>query len=63
MAEIQRCLKVGRTIQGSFNLVATNNLGEATKATPAISDRQIFLRTDGHCGGEFSSSAHRPEGF
>jgi len=41
-------LYVGGTIQGSFNVMATNDLGEATNATPAISDRQIFLRTDAH---------------
>jgi outer membrane protein assembly factor BamB len=31
-----------------FELLAMNDLGEATNATPAISDGQIFLRTDGH---------------
>jgi outer membrane protein assembly factor BamB len=31
-----------------FELLATNDLGEASNATPAISDGQIFLRTDGH---------------
>jgi hypothetical protein len=47
-ADVQRCLQVGGTIQRRFNLLATNDLGEATNATPAISDGQIFLRTDGH---------------
>ena len=47
-ADFQRCLKVGGRIQGRFNVLATNDLGEPTNATPAISDRQIFLRTDGH---------------
>ena len=31
-----------------FELLATNDLGEPSNATPAISDGQIFLRTDGH---------------
>ena len=31
-----------------FELLATNDLGETSNATPAISDGQIFLRTDGH---------------
>jgi len=28
--------------------LAMNDLGEPSNATPAISDGQIFLRTDGH---------------
>src|ERR1041385_6834624 len=31
-----------------FELLAMNDLGEPSNATPAISDGQIFLRTDGH---------------
>lgn len=31
-----------------FELLATNDLGEPSNATPAISDGQIFLRTDAH---------------
>ena len=31
-----------------FELLAINDLGEPSNATPAISDGQIFLRTDGH---------------
>jgi outer membrane protein assembly factor BamB len=31
-----------------FQLLATNDLGEPSNATPAISDGEIFLRTDGH---------------
>jgi len=31
-----------------LELLAMNNLGEPSNATPAISDGQIFLRTDGH---------------
>ena len=31
-----------------FELLAMNDLGEASNATPAISDGQIFLRTDAH---------------
>ena len=31
-----------------FQLLAMNDLGEPSNATPAISDGQIFLRTDGH---------------
>lgn len=29
-----------------FELLATNDLGKPSHATPAISDGQIFLRTD-----------------
>jgi hypothetical protein len=37
-----------------FELLAMNDLGEPSNATPAISDGQIFLRTDAHiyCIGE-----------
>jgi outer membrane protein assembly factor BamB len=31
-----------------LEILATNNLGEPSNATPAISDSQIFLRTDAH---------------
>ena len=31
-----------------FEFLAANNLGEASNATPAISDGEIFLRTDAH---------------
>ncbi len=31
-----------------FELLAMNDLGEPSHATPAISDGQIFLRTDAH---------------
>jgi outer membrane protein assembly factor BamB len=31
-----------------FELLATNDLGEPSNATPAISDGQVFLRTDRH---------------
>ena len=31
-----------------IELLATNDLGERSNATPAISDGQIFLRTDAH---------------
>jgi len=31
-----------------LELLASNDLGESSNATPAISDGQIFLRTDGH---------------
>jgi outer membrane protein assembly factor BamB len=31
-----------------LEILAMNDLGEASNATPAISDGQIFLRTDGH---------------
>ena len=31
-----------------FELLAMNDLGEPSNATPAISDGQIFLRTDRH---------------
>src|ERR1043166_4648641 len=31
-----------------FELLAMNDLGEPSNATPAISGGQIFLRTDGH---------------
>ena len=31
-----------------FELLAMNDLGESSDATPAISDGQIFLRTDRH---------------
>ena len=31
-----------------FMLLAMNDLGEPSNATPAISDGQIFLRTDSH---------------
>jgi hypothetical protein len=31
-----------------FELLATNDLGEPSNATPAVSDGQIFLRTDAH---------------
>lgn len=34
-----------------FELLAMNDLGESSNATPAISDGQIFLRTDGHLYG------------
>jgi outer membrane protein assembly factor BamB len=37
-----------------FELLAMNDMGESSNATPAVSNRQIFLRTDGHlyCIGE-----------
>jgi hypothetical protein len=37
-----------------FDPLAANDLEEPSNATPAISDGQIFLRTDGHlyCVGE-----------
>jgi len=31
-----------------LEVLAMNDLGEPSNATPAISDGQIFLRTDGH---------------
>jgi hypothetical protein len=31
-----------------LKLLATNDLGESSNATPAISDGLIFLRTDKH---------------
>ena len=31
-----------------FELLSTNPLGERTMASPAISDRRIFLRSDNH---------------
>ena len=31
-----------------FRHVATNELGETSNATPAISDGEIFIRTDEH---------------
>jgi outer membrane protein assembly factor BamB len=31
-----------------LEVLAMNDLGESSNATPAISDGQIFLRTDGH---------------
>ena len=31
-----------------FRLLASNDLGEASNSTPAVSDGQIFLRTAGH---------------
>lgn len=39
---------VFRATEDSFELLAQNDLGEASNATPAISDGQIFLRTDKH---------------
>src|SRR6185369_14288398 len=39
---------VFRPDQEKFELLAMNDLGEPSNATPAISDGQIFLRTDGH---------------
>jgi len=32
----------------TFELLAMNDLGEPSTATPAISDGEIFLRTDKH---------------
>ncbi len=39
---------VFRASPEKFELLAANDLGEPSNATPAISDGQIFLRTDGH---------------
>lgn len=39
---------VFRTDPTRFELLAENDLGEPSNATPAISNGQIFLRTDGH---------------
>jgi len=39
---------VFRAAPNSFELLAQNDLGEPSNATPAISDGQIFLRTDQH---------------
>jgi outer membrane protein assembly factor BamB len=39
---------VFRADREKLEILATNDLGEASNATPAISDRQIFLRTDKH---------------
>lgn len=39
---------VFRATPDSFELLAQNDLGEPSNATPAISDGQIFLRTDKH---------------
>ena len=39
---------VFRPDPGKFELLAANDLGEPSNATPAISDGQIFLRTDAH---------------
>jgi len=39
---------VFRPDSAKFELLAMNDLGEPSNATPAISDGQIFLRTDGH---------------
>ena len=38
---------VFRPDQEKLEVLATNDLGEPSHATPAISDGQIFLRTDG----------------
>ena len=37
-----------------FKLLATNDLGEPSNSTPAVSDGQVFIRTAGHlwCVGE-----------
>ncbi len=45
---------VFRPDPGKFELLAMNDLGEPSNATPAVSNGQIFLRTDGHlyCIGE-----------
>jgi len=32
----------------SFQVLATNDIGERTLASPAVSDRTIFLRSDEH---------------
>ena len=37
-------LKAGRT----FELAATNEMGESTLATPALSEGTMFWRTQGH---------------
>ena len=39
---------VFRPDPAKLDVLAMNDLGEASHATPAISDGQIFLRTDGH---------------
>ena len=39
---------VFRASPDKFELLAMNDLGEPSNATPAISEGQIFLRTDGH---------------
>jgi len=39
---------VFRPIPEKLEVLATNDLGEPSNATPAISDGQIFLRTDAH---------------
>ena len=31
-----------------FDLIAENALGESSNSTPAISEGQLFIRTDGH---------------
>jgi len=45
---------VFRPDPAKLEVLAMNDLGEPSNATPAISDGQIFLRTDGHlyCIGE-----------
>jgi outer membrane protein assembly factor BamB len=39
---------VFRPDPGKLEVLAMNDLGEPSNTTPAISDGQIFLRTDGH---------------
>jgi outer membrane protein assembly factor BamB len=39
---------VFRPDPAKLEVLAMNDLGEPSNATPAISDGQIFLRTDGH---------------
>ena len=45
---------VFRANPGKLEVLATNDLGEPSHASPAISEGQVFLRTDRHvyCIGE-----------
>jgi hypothetical protein len=48
MTKLQTRKAIIRPDPEKFELLAMNDLGEPSNATPAISDGQIFLRTDGH---------------
>jgi hypothetical protein len=50
----QGVTSVFRASPDKFELLAMNDLREPSNATPAISDGQLFLRTDVHlfCVGE-----------